>query len=263
MLFLAYLVIGAIAGFFAGLFGIGGGTIIVPMLLLLLPQAGVPDAQVMAMALGTSFATIVFTSISSAWQHRKLGNVDFRVFRYLVPALMASVFVFGYLVSGLPKAKLMKMFAAMMLLLAIKMLIASKQKTAPLVKPLTARVQIIAGVVIGALSSFAGIGGGAFIVPFLNSRGFEMKRAIGTSSACGVLLAIGATIGFMLSGSRFADMPAYSIGFVYLPAFVGIVSASVFTSRLGAMAANRLPVSVLKKAFGAFLCFVAVGMFFK
>ena len=263
MLILAYLIIGAIAGFFAGLFGIGGGTIIVPMLLILLPKAGVPDAQLMAMALGTSFSTIVFTSISSAWQHRKLGNVDFRVFRYLVPALMASVFVFGYLVSGLPKAKLMKMFAAMMLLLAIKMLIASKQKTAPLVKPLTARVQIIAGVVIGALSSFAGIGGGAFIVPFLNSRGFEMKRAIGTSSACGVLLAIGATIGFMLSGSRFADMPAYSIGFVYLPAFVGIVSASVFTSRLGAMAANRLPVSVLKKAFGAFLCFVAVGMFFK
>lgn len=263
MLFLAYLIIGAIAGFFAGLFGIGGGTIIVPILLILLPQAGVPDAQVMAMALGTSFSTIVFTSISSAWQHRKLGNVDFRVFRYLVPALMASVFVCGYLVSGLPKAKLMKMFAAMMLLLAIKMLIASKQKTAPLAKPLTARMQIIAGVVIGALSSFAGIGGGAFIVPFLNSRGFEMKRAIGTSSACGVLLAIGATIGFMLSGSRFADMPAYSIGFVYLPAFVGIVSASVFTSRLGAMAANRLPVSVLKKAFGAFLCFMAVMMLFK
>ena len=263
MLFPAYLLIGAVTGFFAGLFGIGGGTIIVPMLLILLPRAGVPDAQLMAMALGTSFSTIVFTSISSAWQHRKLGNVDFRVFRYLVPALMASVFVCGYLVSGLPKAKLMKMFAAMMLLLAIKMLIASKQKTAPLAKPLTARVQIIAGVVIGALSSFAGIGGGAFIVPFLNSRGFEMKRAIGTSSACGVLLAIGATIGFMLSGSRFADMPAYSIGFVYLPAFVGIVSASVFTSRLGAMAANRLPVSVLKKAFGAFLCFMAVMMLFK
>lgn len=263
MLFLAYLIIGAIAGFFAGLFGIGGGTIIVPILLILLPQAGVPDAQVMAMALGTSFSTIVFTSISSAWQHRKLGNVDFRVFRYLVPALMASVFVFGYLVSGLPKAKLMKMFAAMMLLLAIKMLIASKQKTAPSAKPLTARVQIIAGVVIGALSSFAGIGGGAFIVPFLNSRGFAMKRAIGTSSACGVLLAIGATVSFMLSGSHVADMPAYSVGFVYLPAFIGIVCASVVTSRFGARAANRLPVSVLKKAFGAFLCFVAVGMFFK
>lgn len=263
MLFLAYLIIGAIAGFFAGLFGIGGGTIIVPMLLILLPRAGVPDAQLMAMALGTSFSTIVFTSISSAWQHRKLGNVDFRVFRHLVPSLMASVFVCGYLVSGLHKAHLMKMFAAMMLLLAIKMLIASKQKPAPPAKPLTARVQIVAGIVIGALSSFAGIGGGAFIVPFLNSRGFAMKRAIGTSSACGVLLAIGATVSFMLSGSHVADMPAYSVGFVYLPAFIGIVCASVVTSRFGARAANRLPVSVLKKAFGAFLCFVAVMMLFK
>lgn len=263
MLFPAYLLIGAVTGFFAGLFGIGGGTIIVPMLLILLPRAGVPDAQLMAMALGTSFSTIVFTSISSAWQHRKLGNVDFRVFRHLVPSLMASVFVCGYLVSGLHKAHLMKMFAAMMLLLAIKMLIASKQKPAPPAKPLTARVQIVAGIVIGALSSFAGIGGGAFIVPFLNSRGFAMKRAIGTSSACGVLLAIGATVSFMLSGSHVADMPAYSVGFVYLPAFIGIVCASVVTSRFGARAANRLPVSVLKKAFGAFLCFVAVMMLFK
>ena len=263
MLFPAYLLIGAVTGFFAGLFGIGGGTIIVPMLLILLPRAGVPDAQLMAMALGTSFSTIVFTSISSAWQHRKLGNVDFRVFRHLVPSLMASVFVCGYLVSGLHKAHLMKMFAAMMLLLAIKMLIASKQNPAPPAKPLTARVQIVAGIVIGALSSFAGIGGGAFIVPFLNSRGFAMKRAIGTSSACGVLLAIGATVSFMLSGSHVADMPAYSVGFVYLPAFIGIVCASVVTSRFGARAANRLPVSVLKKAFGAFLCFVAVMMLFK
>ena len=263
MLFLAYLVIGAIAGFFAGLFGIGGGTIIVPMLLLLLPQAGVPDAQVMAMALGTSFATIVFTSISSAWQHHKFGNVDLHVFRFFVPALMVSVFVFGYLASGLPKDKLMKMFAAMMLFLAIKMLISSKQKSAPPAKPLTAPAQIAAGTVIGALSSFAGIGGGAFIVPFLNSRGFEMKRAIGTSSACSVLLAIGATISFMLSGSRFEQMPAYAIGFVYLPAFISIVSASILTSRFGVMAANRLPVPVLKKAFALFLCCVAVMMFFK
>ena len=90
-----------------------------------------------------------------------------------------------------------------------------------------------------------------------------MKRAIGTSSACGVLLAIGATVSFMLSGSHVADMPAYSVGFVYLPAFIGIVCASVVTSRFGARAANRLPVSVLKKAFGAFLCCVAVMMFFK
>ena len=90
-----------------------------------------------------------------------------------------------------------------------------------------------------------------------------MKRAIGTSSACSVLLAIGATISFMLSGSRFEQMPAYAIGFVYLPAFISIVSASILTSRFGVMAANRLPVPVLKKAFALFLCCVAVMMLFK
>ena len=95
MLFLAYVLIGAVTGFFAGLFGVGGGVIVVPMLMILLPKAGVPAEQVMAMALGTSFSTIVFTSVASARQHHKLGNVDFLVFKFFVPALMVSVFVCG------------------------------------------------------------------------------------------------------------------------------------------------------------------------
>lgn len=90
-----------------------------------------------------------------------------------------------------------------------------------------------------------------------------MKRAIGTSSACGALLALGATVSFMLSGSHLENMPAYSVGFVYVPAFLGIVAASVGTSKFGALAANKLPVPVLKKAFATFLCFVAIAMFFK
>lgn len=262
MLFLAYLGIGIVAGFLAGLFGIGGGTVIVPMLLILLPMSGVLPEQVMVVALGTSFATIVFTSISSAWQHRKLGNVDFQVFRYLVPTLMLSVFVCGWLITFLHKAVLMKMFAAMMLFLAVKMMLSS-HRAQTVVKPLTAKTQVVAGVIIGALSSFAGIGGGAFIVPFLNSRGFEMKRAIGTSSACGVLLALGATISFILSGHHASAMPPYSVGFIYLPAFSGIVCASIITSRLGAMCANKLPVAILKKTFASFLCLVAISMFLK
>ena len=263
MLFLAYVLIGAVTGFFAGLFGVGGGVIVVPMLMILLPKAGVPAEQVMAMALGTSFSTIVFTSVASARQHHKLGNVDFSVFKFFVPALMVSVFVCGWLVTFLPKAVLVKMFAVMMLFLSLKMMWSSRQKAAPAPKPMTPKIQLVAGAAIGALSSFAGIGGGSFIVPFLNSRGFEMRRAIGTSSACGVLLASGATVSFMLSGSHVAHLPAYSVGFVYLPAFMGIVASSVATSKFGAIAANRLPVSVLKKAFALFLCGVAVNMFLK
>ncbi|ULJ62541.1 sulfite exporter TauE/SafE family protein [Wielerella bovis] len=263
MLLLAYLLIGAITGFLAGLFGIGGGTVIVPMLMLLLPKSGIPDAQLMTTALGTSFSTIVFTSIASARQHHKLGNVDFRVFKIFVPTLMLSVFACGWLVTFLPKAMLMKMFALMMLYLSGKMLWSSRQKIAPIAKSFTPKVQMVAGATIGALSSFAGIGGGGFIVPFLNSRGFEMKRAIGTSSACGVLLALGATISFMLSGRNVSNMPAYSLGFVYLPAFIGIVATSVFTSKFGAVAASKLPVPILKRGFAAFLCVVAISMFFK
>ena len=184
MVFFAYLGIGAVVGLLAGLFGIGGGTVIVPMLLLLLPQSGVPAEHLMAAALGTSFATIVPTSIASARQHYMLGNVDFGVFRIFVPALMASVFAFGWVASLLPRAVLMKIFAVMMLFLSLKMLLSGRRQEADAenAAPIAAGVQLAAGTVIGALSSFAGIGGGGFIVPFLNSRGFAMRRA--WSAAC-------------------------------------------------------------------------------
>ena len=263
MLFLTYLLVGTVTGFLAGLFGIGGGTVIVPMLIVLLPQSGIADAQLLPMALGTSFATIVFTSIASARQHHKLGNVDFSVFRFFVPMLMLSVFVCSWLVTFLSKAVLVKIFAVMMLFLSGKMLCSSRQTTLIVAKPMTPKIQLLAGGIIGTLASFAVIGGGGFIVPFLNSRGFTMKRAIGTSSACGVLLALGATVSFMLSGQKMAHVPEYSIGFVYLPAFFGIVLASTFTSKWGAICASKLPVSVLKKAFAVFLCAVAISMFFK
>lgn len=261
LLFFAYLLVGAGAGVLAGLFGVGGGTIIVPMLMLLLPFSGVPDAQIMTVALGTSFATIVVTSISSAQRHYKWGNVDFSVFQYFVPMLMISVFVSGWVVTFLPKSILVKIFALMMLFISVRMFLGRKETIQ--IKPLSRRIQMIAGTIIGALSSFAGIGGGSFIVPFLSERGFPMKRAIGTSSACGVLLGLGATMSFVLSGQAVQDLPDYSVGFVYLPAFLGIASASIFTSKLGANLANRLSVGTLKKAFAGFLCFIAITMFFK
>ena len=170
MLFLTYLLVGTVTGFLAGLFGIGGGTVIVPMLIVLLPQSGIAYAQLLPMALGTSFATIVFTSIASARQHHKLGNVDFSVFRFFVPMLMLSVFVCSWLVTFLPKAVLIKIFAVMMLFLSGKMLCSSRQTTLIVAKPMTPKIQLLAGGIIGTLASFAGIGGGGFIVPFLNSR---------------------------------------------------------------------------------------------
>lgn len=263
MLWLAYLMVGAFSGFVAGLFGVGGGTVIVPMLMILLPQSGIPAEQVMTVALGTSFAVITLTAISSARQHHRLGNVNTSVLKIFVPSLMVSVFVMGWVATFLPKAILVKMFAVMMLFLSVKMLVSKQPEPNQEIKSLSAKTQVTAGLVIGSLSSFAGIGGGTFIVPFLNARGFELKKAIGTSSACSILLALAATISFMLSGQKLENMPDYSIGFVYFPAFFGVACMSIFSSKWGAIVANRLPVPILKKAFAMFLCLVAIVMFFK
>ncbi|ABY70489.1 sulfite exporter TauE/SafE family protein [Actinobacillus pleuropneumoniae] len=259
--FLSCLVVGSAVGFLAGLFGIGGGLIIVPSLVYLLPLAGVTPENLMAAALGTSFSTIVVTAFSSAQRHHKLGNVDVLVSKYFIPALMVSVFLAGLAVSNLDAKLMSKIFAVMVLYLAARMLFSLKKT--PEIKPLTTQSTIVAGGVIGALSSMAGIAGGAFIVPFLNSRGLEMKRAIGTSSFCGAFLGLSGTISFIASGWNVETMPDYSLGYVYLPALLGITLTSYFTSKLGANAANVLPVATLKKAFAVMLVAIAINMFVK
>lgn len=262
LIFLGFLILGAVAGFLAGLFGIGGGMIIVPTLVWLLPKLGVPDELLMSIALGTSFSTIVFTTFSAAQRHNKLGNVEWSVARFFVPALMAAVFVSGLIVSDLPKALMTKIFAVMVLYMAIKMFLALKPKQTE-TKPLSTQSMLVGGGIIGMLSSFAGIAGGAFIVPFLNARGIELKRAIGTSSFCGCLLGLAGTISFILSGWGNPHLPEYSLGYVYLPALVGVVLTSIFTSKLGATLANQLPVATLKKGFAVMLMLIALNMFFK
>lgn len=237
-------------GFLAGLFGIGGGLIIVPSLVFLLPMAGVPPEYIMSTALGTSFSTIIITAFASAQRHHKLGNVDIQTSKYFIPALMVSVFLSGLVVSRLDPQLMFRIFAVMVLYLAGKMIFSIKR--APKNKPLTVQTTIIGGSIIGALASMAGIAGGAFIVPFLNDRGLEMKRAIGTSSFCGAFLGLSGTISFIVSGWGLEGMPDYSLGYVYLPALFGITATSFFTSKMGASAANALPVPMLKKPLRCF-----------
>lgn len=261
-IFLSCLVLGAVVGFLAGLFGIGGGLMIVPALVYLFPLVNIPTEYLMSMALGTSFSTVVITAFSAAQRHHKNGNVDWQVSRYFIPALMISVFVVGLLVAKIPKESMAKIFAAIVLFLALKMLFSLK-KSLPKYKPITPQSTVIAGVIIGAISSMAGIAGGAFIVPYLNARGIEMKRAIGTSSFCGALLGLAAALSFIVSGWNLPNLPEYSLGYIYLPALAGITLTSFFTSKLGANVANVLPVPVLKKAFALLLVGIAINMFLK
>lgn len=257
------LLVGAVAGFFAGLFGIGGGLLIVPVLVYLLPMVGVPESLLMSTALGTSFATIVITGFSSAQRHHKLGNVVWSAVKILAPSIMVSVFICGFFIGKLERDISSKLFACLVVYLAVKMVLSIKPKTNKTVKPLTTQSSIIGGILIGMASSAAGIGGGGFIVPFLNSRGIDMKKAIGSSAFCGMLLGTSGMFSFMLSGWGNAAMPEYSLGYIYFPAVLCITATSFFTSKLGATATSKLPVPTLKKGFALLLISIAVDMFIR
>ena len=257
------LLVGAVAGFFAGLFGIGGGLLIVPVLVYLLPMVGVPEPLLMSTALGTSFATIVITGFSSAQRHHKLGNVVWSAVKILAPSIMVSVFICGFFIGKLDRDISSKLFACLVVYLAVKMVLSIKPKTNKTVKPLTTQSSIIGGILIGMASSAAGIGGGGFIVPFLNSRGIDMKKAIGSSAFCGMLLGTSGMSSFMLSGWGNAAMPEYSLGYIYFPAVLCITATSFFTSKLGATATSKLPVPTLKKGFALLLITIAVDMFIR
>ena len=257
------LLVGVVAGFFAGLFGIGGGLLIVPVLVYLLPIVGVPESLLMSTALGTSFATIVITGFSSAQRHHKLGNVVWSAVKILAPSIMVSVFICGFFIGKLDHDISSKLFACLVVYLAVKMVLSIKPKTNKTVKPLTTQSSIIGGILIGMASSAAGIGGGGFIVPFLNSRGIDMKKAIGSSAFCGMLLGTSGMFSFMLGGLGNPSMPEYSLGYIYLPAVVGITTTSFFTSKLGANATAKLPVTTLKKGFAVLLIAIAINMFLK
>ena len=257
------LLVGAVAGFFAGLFGIGGGLMIVPVLVYLLPMVGVPEPLLMSTALGTSFATIVITGFSSAQRHHKLGNVVWSAVKILAPSIMVSVFICGFFIGKLDRDISSKLFACLVVYLAVKMVLSIKPKTNKTVKPLTTQSSIIGGILIGMASSAAGIGGGGFIVPFLNYRGIDMQKAIGSSAFCGMLLGTSGMFSFMLSGWGNSAMPEYSLGYIYFPAVLCITATSFFTSKLGATATSKLPVPTLKKGFALLLITIAVDMFIR
>ncbi len=257
--FIICLLVGTVVGFLAGLFGIGGGLIIVPVLVYLLPMVGVPEPMLMSVALGTSFATIVVTGFSSAQRHHKLGNIVWPAVKILAPTIMVATFISGLFIGKLPKEYSSKVFACLVVYLAAKMVMSIKPKAVQ--KTLTTTATLIGGTLIGIASSAAGIGGGGFIVPFLNSRGIEMKQAIGSSAFCGMLLGLSGMFSFIVGGWNAIGMPEWSLGYVYLPAVLGITLTSFFTSKLGATTTSKLPVPTLKRYFALLLIVIAVNMF--
>lgn len=259
--FAVLLALGAIVGFLAGLFGIGGGLVVVPALVYLQPALGIPNESLMSVTLGTSFATIVITSFGSAQRHYKLGNIQWNAAKILVPTLMITTYLASGLITQLDRNVVSKIFAVLMLYLSVRMFMSVKMKDTG--KRLTPASAVMGGVSIGLASSAAGIGGGGLLVPFLHSRGISIEKAIGTSSLCSMLLGLAGTLGYIHNGWGVSGLPEYSLGYIYLPAVLGITSASFFTSKLGASATSKLPVATLKRCFACLLVVIAINMFMK
>jgi len=252
---LLYLICGAIAGLAAGLFGIGGGIVIVPFLAWLLPGQGFPDSLVMLSAVATSLATIVVTSISSVTAHHRRGAVSWPTVSRLAPGLVLGSILGPLVARHLPVPVFKSLFGLFLWWVAARTL-GQARRGAP--KRPTAGVAFAAfGALIGLSSAVLGIGGGTLSVPYLLRNGYPMTEAVAVAGACGFPIAIVGTATYLLLGWSQATMPAPSIGYVFLPAFVGIVAASVPAAAVGARLAHRLPTRRLKQAFALIL--IGVG----
>ena len=258
-----FLVIGALAGFAAGLFGVGGGTIIVPLLYIVFTQMGYSADAVMHLALGTSLATIIVTSISSLMAHNKKGAVMWPVFKNLAPGMALGCFLGAGIAGWLSGIHLQLIVGLFLLWVAFNMFTGGKKQTAANANnealPSTPK-QLAAGAGIGVASAIFGIGGGSLTVPYLTRYGVVMQKAVGTSAACGLPIAIAGALGFMIFGMQQQVNVPNTIGFIHIYAFLGISIMSFFTAKIGAKVAHILSPQLLKKCF-ALLLFV-VGCFF-
>ena len=254
----AYLAIGLAVGFLAGLLGIGGGMIMVPMLVFVFTAKGFPADHMMHLSLATSMATIVFTSISSVRAHHLHGAVDWRVARAMAPGIVAGALAATLVAGFVPTRPLAVFFAVFMLYASLQMFFEVKPK--PSRQLPDAAGLFGAGAGIGALSSVLAAGGAFLSIPFLARCNVPLKRAIGTAAANGFPIAVAGTAGYVLNGLRVSGLPDGSLGFVYLPALAIIVAASMPVAPLGARLAHRLPVKRLRIVFALVLLALALRM---
>jgi uncharacterized membrane protein YfcA len=258
MEWLAYLGIGTLVGFAAGLLGIGGGVVMVPLLVLVFRASGVPGEHIMHIALGTALAAMVFTSLSSMRAHHAHGAVDWKIARAMSPGMLAGAFIAALVAGFIPTFPLAVGFTVLVFYAATQILLDLRP---PGSGELPAGVALFgAGALIGAVSSLLAAGGAFLTIPFLAWCRVPLRRAIGTAAANGLPIAIAGTAGYIFHGLRANGVPGPSVGYVYLPALALVVTTSMVAAPLGARLAHRLPVRRLRILFAALLYFFAIRM---
>ncbi|MDZ4349315.1 MAG: sulfite exporter TauE/SafE family protein [Xanthomonadaceae bacterium] len=256
---LIYLLLGAVAGILAGLLGVGGGLVLVAALAWLLPTQGVPQEAAMHVALATSLASIVVTGLSSARSHHRRGSVAWVSVRWLVPGLLVGAGLGSMLAVAL-SGEVLRWSVAIYCFLAAAQLTFGQVRARPAdAGEVSGPGLTLAGTGIGGVSALVGIGGGSMTVPLLIWLGSAPVRAVGTSSACGVFIALASAAGYALLGPQ-EGLPAGSIGYVFVPAAIGVALASVVTAPFGVRLAHWISGPALKRVFAGFLALIGISL---
>ena len=258
--FLLYALLGAGAGVLAGLFGVGGGIIIVPVLVFSFAAQGFEPAILTHLAVGTSLATIIFTSINAVLEHQRKGAVLWPVFIWMTVGILLGAGIGALTAAAIQGPLLQKIIGVFALCIALQMALELKPKPG---RAVPGKLGLAAaGSLIGWASAIFGKGGGSLSVPFLTWRSVPMQQAVATSSACGLPIAAAGALSFMLIGWEHPQLPAWSLGFVYLPAMAGIALTSMFFARFGARLAHKLSPRLLKRLFALLLFSVGLSFLF-
>ncbi len=255
---LAYPVLGVVVGFFAGLLGVGGGGIMVPILTTFFLAQGFAHEQVVHLALGTSMATIMLTSVASLRAHHARGAVRWDVVRQISPGIVLGTFGGTFIAARVDTVPLAIFFVCFMAYVSFQLLLNVKPKPS---RELPGAVGMTAtGLGIGGLSALVAIGGGSLSVPFMTWCNVKVQHAIGTSAAIGLPIAVAGTVGYLVNGWGAGATPSFTLGYIYLPALLLVGVVSVFVAPYGAVLAHRLPVAVLKKVFAGVLILLSLKM---
>ena len=256
--FLLSVILGMVSGLLAGLFGIGGGIVIVPVLVLLFTMYGMASDLVMIMSVATSLATIIVTSMASMLAHHRLGSVMWRKVLRLAPGIMIGATLGAVVANHIDADVLRYIFIVFLLYVGVQM--AFQIMPEPGAVKESKVLDFIVANLIGLMSSIVGIGGGTLTVPYLVRCRYAMRNAVAISSACGLPIAVAGTISYAALGWNQVQLPGWSLGYVYLPAFLGISLGSSLTAPIGAKLAHRLPAQKLKRYFSILIFLMAVKL---
>lgn len=258
-LFFSYIALGIFAGFIAGLFGVGGGLIIVPVLIIIFQSSSFSPDVIVHMGIGTSLATIIFTSLSSIYAHHyRHKAVRWDIVKRLTPGIIIGALLGAFIADFISAKILRQFFGVFELLVAMQLALNIKAHAARTLPHYIGMFNAGAG--IGVVSSIAGIGGGTLTVPFLSWCNIKMQEAVATSSACGLPIAVAGCVGFVFTGWNEVNLPEHSIGYIYWPAFLSIVISSILMAPVGARFAHWLSAKKLKRFFSLVLFILGIKM---